>query len=169
MPDIQSVGYKMRTHLAKSLQTRCKTICRAVDSYNAAAVALTPPCPALDWSRVSHYSFIEEFALLKDTQNDIREKLWMKPVFRETLKLRKRIARTQEKVTCCNVETRRLHTSICDEDILFTQILLRLRASRDLMYGPVYDFIVQRQCTNQVLLKCIHQIQCLPGFTGEVS
>ncbi|KAI0699449.1 hypothetical protein BC835DRAFT_1405155 [Cytidiella melzeri] len=51
--NVAQTGYKMRTHIAKSLQTRCKTIQRAVKAYNAAAAMLDPPRPALDWSNVA--------------------------------------------------------------------------------------------------------------------
>jgi hypothetical protein len=37
------IGYKMRTHITKSLQTRSKTIQQALASYNAATAALSPP------------------------------------------------------------------------------------------------------------------------------
>ena len=57
-------GYKARTHLAKSLQTRCKAIRSATDTYNKAARLLDPPRPPLDWAQVSRYSFLEEFNLL---------------------------------------------------------------------------------------------------------
>ncbi|KAG1853644.1 hypothetical protein F4604DRAFT_1933044 [Suillus subluteus] len=57
-------SYKMCTHISKSLQTRCHAIQNAVKTYNAAAAALSPPRPQLDWSKVSHYSFLEEFNLL---------------------------------------------------------------------------------------------------------
>ena len=40
--------------------------------FNAAAKALDPDSEPLDWSEVSHYSFIEEFALLQDTRKDLR-------------------------------------------------------------------------------------------------
>jgi hypothetical protein len=60
-------AYQMCTHIAKSLQTRCKAIQNAVKAYNAAAMALSPPCPTVDWSKVSHYGFLDEFSLLRDT------------------------------------------------------------------------------------------------------
>ncbi|KAG2158579.1 uncharacterized protein EDB93DRAFT_1237923 [Suillus bovinus] len=59
-------GYRMRTHIAKALQTCCKAIQSKVKEYNAAASALVPPAPSLDWSCVSHYGFLDEFTLLRD-------------------------------------------------------------------------------------------------------
>lgn len=94
----------MRTHIAKSLQTCCKTIKKAVNAYNVAAAALTPPRPALDWSRVSHYGFLEEFHLLQDTRNDIRNRPWALPHIRSLIKLRHRVIRASEEVERCSIE-----------------------------------------------------------------
>lgn len=159
----------MRTQLSKALQTRCKTIRRAVDRYNTAAAALSPPREPLDWSKVSHYGFIEEFLFLRDTRNDIREKMWVKPLYREMMKLRHRIARAKEEVTRCNVETRRLFTSICDETAHFSRILVSLKGRNDPMYGPISDFVKNRRRINGALLKRVRQIHTLPGFTGDTT
>ncbi|KAI0686720.1 hypothetical protein BC835DRAFT_1408502 [Cytidiella melzeri] len=59
-------------------------------TYNAAAAMLDPPRPALDWSWVSTFNFLEEFTLLQDTHNNIRDKEWSKPAIREAMKLRHR-------------------------------------------------------------------------------
>ncbi|KAI0683113.1 hypothetical protein BC835DRAFT_1297049 [Cytidiella melzeri] len=83
----RGLGYKMRTHIAKSLQTQCKTIQRAVKAYNAAAAMLNPPCPALDWSNISGFNLLEEFSPLQDTHNDICSKEWSKPTIRKAMKL----------------------------------------------------------------------------------
>ncbi|KIY46237.1 hypothetical protein FISHEDRAFT_47668 [Fistulina hepatica ATCC 64428] len=61
----------MRSHIAKALQLRCKAIQHAIAAFNAAAANLILPCPSLDWKEVSRFSFIEEFAILRDTCHDI--------------------------------------------------------------------------------------------------
>lgn len=156
----------MRTHIAKSLQTRCKTIRRAVTAYNTAAASLSPPLPALDWTRVSQYGFLEEFNLLQGTHNDVREKLWASPVIRETIKLRRRLARAKEEIERLNVEVRRLHTSIRDEYRLFKTVLFSLKTAGSPLYGPVHDFTAYRRRINAILLERIWQIYVLPGFSG---
>ena len=80
------LGYRMRTHIAKALQSRCKAIRNAVKSYNAIALLMEPPRPTLDWSRVSHYSFLEEFQLLHGSRQDIQDKRWAELAVRETMK-----------------------------------------------------------------------------------
>ena len=88
----------MRTHIAKNLQKRCKTIRVAVKEYNTAAAALDPPGKVLDWDNVSHYSFLEEFPLLKDTRNDITAKKWAQPLVREMIRTARRIDRAKEEL-----------------------------------------------------------------------
>src|SRR5579872_5884981 len=113
---IWPIGYKARTHLAKSLQTRCKAIRSATDAYNRAAQSLDPPRPSLDWSQVSRYSFLEEFNLLRNTHRDITSMPWAKPAIRETIKRFLRVRRAHEELERCNIEARRVLTSIHDEN-----------------------------------------------------
>lgn len=158
-------GYKMRTHLSKSLQTRCKTIKKAVTAYNAAAAALSPPRPPVDWSAVSHYGFLDDFHLLQDTRHDVRSKRWAQPIFRNLMKVRNRLARAKEELVRCNVEIRRLHTSIRDEHAHFQTTLSTLTGTS--IYGAVEEFAIRRHNINQAILDRIFQIYELPGFTGN--
>lgn len=156
----------MRTHLSKSLQTRCKTIRRAVTAYNAAAAALVPPRPAVDWEKVSHYSFLEEFNLLQDTRNDVRAKRWSEPAVRETMKIRNRLARAHEELQRCSIETRRLHTAIRDDDVLFDRVLNALHAKSNILAAAVSDFATRRRRVNNHLLTRVYQVYSLSGYIG---
>ena len=157
----------MRTQIAKALQTRCQAIRRAVSAYNTAAARMNPPRDPLDWAKVSNYGFIEEFVMLRNTRNDIAEKPWVKPVFREMLKMRHRIARANEEMTRCNVEIRRVYTAVCDEHIMFSQVLRGLESTNDLLYGPLLDFVTRRKAVNRALLKRVEDVHSLHGFTGD--
>lgn len=121
--------------------------------------------PALDWARVSHYGFLEEFTLLSDTRNDICSKAWAKPVMREVLKMYRRSKRAQEELVRLNVEVRRLHTAIRDEAALFGAVQAGLRES-DPLRGALADYATRRKAINDQLLTRIHQIYALPGYTG---
>ncbi|OCH83908.1 hypothetical protein OBBRIDRAFT_815670 [Obba rivulosa] len=155
--NLSQTGYRMRTHIAKSLQTRCKAIRNAVNAYNWAALALDPPRPTLDWYKVSHFSFLEKFNLLRDTKNDIHDKPWTRPTVHETMKKYHRLMRAREKLECCNVEVHRLHTAIEDETGLFKRVTDALHKAN----SPIY--------VNEHLLTRIHRIYKLDGFTGKLS
>jgi hypothetical protein len=156
-------------HIAKSIQKRCTAIQNAVKTYNAAALSLTPPRSTVDWSAVSHYNFIEEFSILRDTHQDIRNKRWAQPVIREMMKRAQRIARAHEEIIRCNVELRRLQTWIHDEDRFFVTVLERLKTSGQLLYHPVLDFCTRRRRINAEILIRITQTQALEGFTGALT
>ncbi|KAG2029491.1 hypothetical protein BDR03DRAFT_936832 [Suillus americanus] len=155
--NISQTGYRMRTHIAKSLQTRCKAIQNAVKSYNTAALALDPPAPTLDWSKVSHYNFLEEFVLLRETRQDIHSKRWAEPVVREVMKQSLRIERAHEEIHRCNVESRRLHTSIIDEERHFVS---------DPLSGALEEFCQRRRRINAHVLARLQDLYSLDGFTG---
>jgi hypothetical protein len=133
-------AYRVCTHIAKSLQSCCQAICNAVDAYNTAAAALTPPRPYLDWSAVSHYQFLDEFELLQDTKNDICLQPWAQPAIQETIKQFNRVKRAHEEISNCNIEIRWLHTSIIDEHTFFDNILAKLRGNNSILLGVVQDY-----------------------------
>ncbi|KAG2360342.1 hypothetical protein BDR07DRAFT_1452022 [Suillus spraguei] len=129
--------------LNTSLQTRCKAIQNAVKSYNTAALALDPPAPTLDWSKVLHYNFLEEFVLLCETRQDIRSKHWAEPVSLC-------IEHAHKEIHHCNVESRRLHTSIVDEERHFAQVISKAKSVSDPLSGALEEFY----------------LYSLDGFTG---
>ncbi|KAG2151616.1 uncharacterized protein EDB93DRAFT_1240001 [Suillus bovinus] len=135
-----------------------KSIQNAVKKYNEAASELQPPRPPLEWSKVSHFSFLDEFNLLRETRQDIREKPWTKPAIRETIRQYLRIQRAKEEVIRCNVEVHRLHTAIVVENEAFARILDALKMSN----SPIFVAVQQ-------LLSRISQIHRLDGFSGDKS
>lgn len=165
--DVHVPAYPMRTHISKVLKTRCTAIQHALAYDNKAAASLDPPRAPLDWATVGGYQFLEEFALLADTRNDIRHKRWAESAVRAVMKQRHCIRRAYEEIERLNVETRRLHTAIRDQHLLFRDTRARLKASNDFFYGAVEDFMVRRENINQQLLRRIQEIHSLPGYTGS--
>jgi hypothetical protein len=161
------LGYKARTHLAKSLQTRCKAIRGATEAYNRAARALDPPRPSLDWTQVSRYSFLEEFTLLRNTRRDISKAPWADPVVRETIKKFFRVRRAREEIQRCNVETRRLFTSIHDQARKLSDTLKVLDEQKSPIFGAVHEYCVRRRQVNAQLLGRVQRIFDLDGFSGD--
>ena len=158
-------GYKMRTHISKSLQVRCKTLRKAIDGHNRAAAALDPPRAPIDWKTISSYQFLEQVELLRDTRDDLRDKRWANPGVRETIKLMNRIAHAREELDRLNLEVRRLHTAIRDDDNLYTQVIASLDCTNHLR-GAVIDFATRQRRIDEQVLTRIYQIYSLPGFTG---
>jgi hypothetical protein len=63
----------LRKHIGKALQARSSTIKTALDHYNTAARALSPPRRALTFEEVIEYTFLADFDLLRDTRENICE------------------------------------------------------------------------------------------------
>ncbi|THU85589.1 hypothetical protein K435DRAFT_822380 [Dendrothele bispora CBS 962.96] len=164
--NLSQTGYKMRTHISQALQKRSQAIRNAVRRYNAAATALDPPRPTLDWSKVSHFSFLDEFNILQDTRHSVFDKPWAQANIRETMKRYRRVSRAREEIVRCNVEIRRLHTSIVNEDLEFDSILKRLQLEHSPNYGPVHEYIERRRGVNRLLMEQIQRTYSLPSFTG---
>ncbi|KAL6298786.1 hypothetical protein BKA93DRAFT_820202 [Sparassis latifolia] len=146
--NLAQTAYCVCTHIAKSLQTRCRAIRNAITSYNVAA-------------------FLEEFNLLHDTRHDIREKQWTQPAMRETMHLHHRIQRAHEEIQKCNVEVRRIHTHIRDEDMLFSTVLDDLCHRQDPLHGAVLEYCSCRRVVNTHILAFLQRIYALQGFTGN--
>lgn len=158
----------MRTHIAKSLQARCKAIKNAVKIYNKSALALDPPRPTIDWSAASHYKFLEDFAFLQGAQDELRSKPWSEPLGREILKKARRIDRAREEIERCNVEVRRLYTSILDEHDLFSTAQQQLREQESPLCGVLDEFCDRRRRINLRHLQRLELISQLDGFTGSL-
>ncbi|KAI0668815.1 hypothetical protein C8Q78DRAFT_978346 [Trametes maxima] len=164
--NISQTAYKVRTHITKNLQRRSKAIRTAVRQYNSAAQALTPPRPTLDWAKVTHYTFLDEFELLRDTRNDIRSKPWAQPLAREAMKSARRVLRSHEELARCNIEVWRVHTWVLDENTALEQAVREARLRSDPIVGQLEHFRARCLGMNARLLTIINQIYALDGFTG---
>ncbi|KAI0371572.1 hypothetical protein BV20DRAFT_1035216 [Pilatotrama ljubarskyi] len=159
--NVSQTAYKVRTYIAKSLQRRLQAIRTAVAKYNNAALRLTPPRPTLDWSKVTHYTFIE------DLGSHHRCKPWAQPLVRETMKKARKILCAREELERCNVEVRRLHTAVLDEIAELQGAIRAAQEHADPILGPLEDFAVRHTRVNSHLLAVIQQIHVLKGFSGE--
>ncbi|KAJ7821021.1 hypothetical protein B0H14DRAFT_2253421, partial [Mycena olivaceomarginata] len=64
--NMSGTGYKLRKHIAKSLQVWSKAIKTAIGQYNEVAEAMTPLKPTLNWEEVVEYVFLADFDLLRE-------------------------------------------------------------------------------------------------------
>jgi hypothetical protein len=102
LPDV-FLGYKLRKHIAKALQTCSKAIRTALDQYNKAAVALGKP--ELVWEEVLEYTFLSEFDLLRSAcREDISQKPWATRLGRLALDSHFKQLRVREEIERLNVE-----------------------------------------------------------------
>ena len=91
---------------------------------------------------------------------------WTKPAIREAMKKYLRVCRAREELNRCNVEIRRVLTSIHDEDRQFSGIIQRLKDRKSSILGPVVEYCTHPRRVNSLLLGHIQQTFNLNGFSG---
>lgn len=159
----------MRRHIAKNMQTRSHALRNGIQAYNTAAAALDPPRPKLEWETVSHYHLLQEFELLNDTRADVRERPWARPAVRETLRQARRVARAREEIDTVNIEARRVHSAIRDEEALFARVLGYVSRVHDPVHGALLEYVTRRRAANAHVLAALQKLFELPDFSGDAT
>ncbi|KAJ7612125.1 hypothetical protein FB45DRAFT_1037051 [Roridomyces roridus] len=108
-------GYKMRKHIAKSLQARSKAVRNAVAKYNAAAATVTPPRDPVDIEKVLEYAFLADFDLLRHSHHGVDQQYWARPAYRSVMNRWFRLERAHEEIKRLDIEIRRFVTWMRDE------------------------------------------------------
>ena len=139
----------MHTHIAKSLQTCCKAIQNAVQQHNIAAEQMSPSHPTLNWSKVSHYTFLEDFKLMHNTHHDICSKPWADPVSWSTMKQASCIKHTKEEIKNCNLKVWCLLTHVINENHDLWALDKKLEEEDDAITGAVNEYSTHRHMYGQ--------------------
>jgi hypothetical protein len=69
----------------------------------------------------------------------------------------------------CNVEVRRVHTAIVDEERHFTKVLDDLKTTGSIVYHAVHEYAESRRRVNSHVLGWIQRTFSLTGFTGDTT
>ena len=125
-------GYSQRTQISKALNARSNAVKTAVERYNVAAAALTPPRPKLKVAEVLDYVFLGQFDLLRHSRHGILEKPWAKAGARDAAVMYFKLQRAREEVQRVNVEARRLVMFMADVETKVDDRVRSLRVAKDL-------------------------------------
>jgi len=109
-------GYKLHKHIGKALQVQSSAIKTALEHYNVAARALSPPHRTLTLEEVVEYTFLSDFQLLQDTHEDISQCPWASPTACLVLDTYFKMCRAQEEIIRLNIEIHHFVTYPQDED-----------------------------------------------------
>ncbi|KAG6879498.1 hypothetical protein C0992_002109 [Termitomyces sp. T32_za158] len=164
--NMSQMGYKLRKHIGKALKARSQAVRNALDKYNAAARALSPPRPELSWDLVVEYAFLADFDILSDTRQDVRERPWAAPAARIMMDEYFKIQRAREEIDRLNVEIQRLVTYMRDEEA-YLQDQEKAIATKD--SAVAHQIFLQRDRLRRfnVLHSCrLRKLASHPGFTG---
>ena len=111
----------MRRQISNHLQNRAKTIRSAIQTYNRAAAALSPPLEAVKFANLFDVVYLAQFDLLRFSRpgNDIRQEPWADPATRVLTDKYFELVRAKEEIIRLNLEWRRVRTWLLDEKRLY--------------------------------------------------
>lgn len=162
-------GYALRKHIGKSLSTRSPAIRTALEHYNTAAKALSPPRRTLEWKDVVEYTFLADFDLLRDTRQDISQRPWATPAGRLAMDTYFKMCRAREEIERLNVEIRRVATYLRDEDRFLSDCEVQVRDFDPALAHQIYLHRMERGRFNILHARRLIEISRLGGFTGSIS
>jgi hypothetical protein len=158
----------MRQQISHNLKRRSQAIQNAVKKYNSLAVRLTPPKPTVDWERITHYEFLQDFTLLYNTRPEVMNKRWADNAIRFAMKQHLKVARAEEEIIRCEVEARRLHTYIHDQALFFEDLIT---SKADSEPAPVVHALTQyanhRRRLNEHVMRDLSKLFAHPRYAGD--
>jgi hypothetical protein len=161
-------GYKLRKHIAKALQTRSQAIRSVLDSYNAAARALTPPRQQLEWKEVIEYAFLADFDLLRNARQDISHHPWATPASQLAMDLYYKILRAQEEIDRLDIEVCCVATYLRDKDCYLRYMEDKVRTSNPRIAHWIRLHRLLRRRFHSHHKRRLREIIRLPGFSGDI-
>jgi hypothetical protein len=143
-----SSGYKLHTHINKSLKTHCKAIQRALKKYNEAAALFG--CPLLKWKDISTYNTLAKFELLQECWEDIHYQLWANTVNCEAALCALKLERAKEEHYHLNVEIAWLVDWINNKEAMLKTAITYLNESNSLLKVELKEMLVH--CSQQDII-----------------
>ncbi|KAJ7894413.1 hypothetical protein B0H14DRAFT_2334436 [Mycena olivaceomarginata] len=167
--NMSGTGYKLRKHIAKSLQVRSRAVKMALERYNAAAAAMDPAKPQLVWEKVVEYAFVAEFDLLREGREDIRAEPWALPAGRAAMDQHFKMVRAEEEIQRLDVEIPRLITYMADErEFLIYQERRLWEEGRDVLAYQVYAHHIKYGRFDDLHKQRLLKLSKEPGFMASL-
>ncbi|EJD44843.1 hypothetical protein AURDEDRAFT_20597, partial [Auricularia subglabra TFB-10046 SS5] len=126
--NMSDICYKMRTHIAKSMNNRSAAIRTALAEYNNAARELDSTAPEVTWDEIAEWTELQDFSLLSFERRDVRNRPWAKPANRLLMNNYFKTLRAQEEIDRCAVEARRLLAFVDKDDAELRDAIARAEA-----------------------------------------
>lgn len=160
----------MRQHIGKALQSRSQAIRTALDRYNNAAIAAFPDKPrTLTWEEVVEYAFLADFDLLRDSREDVRERVWSTAAARLVMDQHYKLKRAAEEIVRLNIEIKRLVTYMRDEEEFLTQKEEEIQLTNPPLAHQVAIYRRERSRFTALHIKRLTALTELRGFSGSLD
>lgn len=157
----------MRKHIAQALRTRSKTIQKAIESYNAAASAMSPPRQTISWEQVVDYSYLSEFDILRDTREDVRERKWATQKNRLLMQEFFKLIRAENELPRLHIEIQRLITYMAREEVRLLGFVSMIQHDDPALAYQISVHWFERARFNDIHRKRLLSIKRLEGFDSR--
>lgn len=149
----------MRKSLAKALRRRSVALKAALLKFNREAEALNRE--TLTFQQLLSYSFIADFTLLRESNEDVRSQPWAQPAVREAIILWLKLERTKEELIRVQVEAARVRSWIQQVNSTYVQFTNSLQASDHYLAMEFQRRHAAQVIHDQFNLKCLAKINQL--------
>lgn len=141
----------------------------AIAAYNAAAEAMDPAQPTLDWEQVVECAFLADFNLLRDARQDIRQEPWALPAGRVAMDQHFKLLCADEEIERLNLEIRRVVTYMADEEAFLVREEERLREEgKEGLAHQVRVVRMERGRFTSLHTSRFVKLSKMGGFTGDI-
>lgn len=158
-------GYKLRTHIAQALKTRSTAIRKSVERFNHLAKQVAP-ASQLEISDVLNYAIIREFELLRESRQDVRDKVWTRPAYRDGMDKFFKLRCARSEIRRLDVEVKRLATHIHDEE---EDYCAALQATIQTNPGLANEISLRWQYRSAVNKDHCERLVAIAGLTGSTA
>ncbi|KAF8331681.1 uncharacterized protein EI90DRAFT_3016252 [Cantharellus anzutake] len=142
---------------------RGKTLQSTINKYNALAASMSPPRTKLTWKEVTDLNFISDIVTLRGRE-DIREKPWAKPLFRNATRAWCKLQRAREEIETVVIEANRLGSFVRDEEAHLQKIIEDTRPTNPALAEYISLMFQYRLNTNSHLCAKLLQLEACSHY-----
>ncbi|KAG9122891.1 hypothetical protein FRC07_000534 [Ceratobasidium sp. 392] len=162
--DARGLGYNLRMHVMRAINTRSAALKSALDRYNSAAAKAG--LEEMSWDQITKASVLADFDLLRGSRTGILEQEWALPGNRRATEEHQRIIRAKEEILRLNVEIRRVHTAISDERRELPQVVEQVTAVSPGLHWAVHRYVERRLKVNDRIMRELNILMRSNQYTG---
>ncbi|KAG9089281.1 hypothetical protein FS749_001456 [Ceratobasidium sp. UAMH 11750] len=160
---LRGIGYKLRGHIMRAVNNRSAALKSALERYNKAVakVGLQP----MSWETLTSISVLADFDLLRGSRTGVLEQEWALPSNRRAADEYQHVKRAKEEIVRLNVEVRRIHTAIVDEQRRLLELAKDV-SSPELQWA-VNQKVEWRLKVNERIMRELNMLMYSNVYTGS--
>ncbi|KAF8339940.1 uncharacterized protein EI90DRAFT_3012844 [Cantharellus anzutake] len=160
---LPKTDYKTRQRISQLIGKWSRTLHSTLEKYNTAAAAMIPPKPSLTWDDITHPDFPSTVELLRG-RDDIRSCEWSQEHFRAATRAWASLQRAKEELVTIGVETRRILTSMRDEELQLKVTIEAMAASNPTLASYISMAFKWHVEANAHLRKKLSRLESHPYY-----